>query len=172
MKIKTMIMGLVFLLLTSSLYAAAPTFVTTSNLTGDATVDSQWTGGWNTVDSIYLTIDDTSYTILTISGVAIMNPGDALYIGFGNDSANRVSGADVTANSNLDTALIIMPLQVHGTQKVPFCIRYTYLYESQTDIEDTFYFNAASRGSESWDQVQLEDVVVSGEVGDYNAGFN
>lgn len=171
-------LALVLIVLMSALvYGAAPTVVERSSLTGDITIDSQHTGGWECVDSLYLSIDDTSGNVLTITGVALLKAGSKLYIGFGNDSANRVDSATGATtgftNSNLDTVLIEAPKSWRGGQaRVAFSVRHVYVYTSQTDVQDTFYFNAACGGSDSWDYVKLEDVVVTAAVGDYNAAFD
>lgn len=74
------------------LMAAAPTNVgRTVTLTGTTvltaatdtmTVDSQWEGAWELVDSVILIKDDTCYTTYTFSAKVTLKPGQKLFYGF------------------------------------------------------------------------------------------
>lgn len=130
-----------------------------------ATVDSVYSGGWDCVDSLIIASGAADTIIeLTFSGVALFDPGDRLYIGFGNDSANRVDSATGATtgytNSNLDTIEFRYPRPAgYGKCELPFIAKYFLSMAASTT--DTIYFNAACWGSSHIEQVELKDVVVS-----------
>lgn len=130
-----------------------------------ATVDSVYHGGWDCLDSLIIA-SGTADTIMeiTITGVGLFDPGDRLFLGFGNDSANRVDSATGAttgfANANLDTLEFRHPRPGgYGKAKLPFAAKYILSMAASTT--DTIYFNVACWGSSYIEQVEVEDVVVS-----------
>jgi len=133
--------------------------------TDTATVDSVYHGGWDCIDSLII-VSGAADTIieLTITGVASFDPGDRLFVGFGNDSANRVDAATAVttgyANANLDTLEFRYPRPGgYGKAQFPFAAKYFLSLAASTT--DTVYFNVACWGSSYFEQVELNDVVVS-----------
>lgn len=163
---------LVLALAVMTAYAAAPTIRTYTAEVGAVTVDSQWTGTvWNLLDSMIIVTDDTATVTFTISGIAIMDPGDKLYVGFGSHTA----GATIP---NLDTILINPRIQRLGTQRIPFSVDWaecdTLAGTSRNSLfwqgaaTDTVYFYGAAGGGGITEAVRLEDVVVQAHIHDNN----
>ena len=152
-------------------FGAAPLIRNFGSATGDVTIDNEWdsqTAGWDVVDSLIVVASDSARTIMTISGFAVVGASQRLYLGIGNDSANRVDSATSattgSTNSNLDTALVQTTFGIGtGQFRVPFS--FTYISETDGANTDTFYFNAAV-GSASRGALALEDVVVTASVAD------
>ena len=145
-------------------YAAAPLSRNFSHTTATFTVDAQQTGGWDIVDSLIIVCSDSAATIITVSGTAILDPGDKLYLGMGNDSANMTSAANLTAYSNLIKDSIIYPKNARGSIQMPFTFRYVNTTNGANT--DTLYFNAACGGSTVWEYVYLRKVYITAMVAD------
>lgn len=135
--------------------------------TGDVflIVDSQYTGNWEAICTLFVTNSDTAEITLTVTGVALMGQREKLYIGFGNDSANRVDAATAATtgqtNSNLDTIIFETPLYgAGGMASVSFMAR--FVYYAVAGVLDTFYVNAAT-GDKS-KSIELNDVVFTALV--------
>lgn len=128
------------------------------------TIDSQWTSTeqWELIDSIITVKTDTCYTVYSITGVAVLGPGDRFYFGF--DDGGGAGGLPV------DT-FIVEQFQQSGIKpvRVPFSFQYIDSLISQTDANDTIYWYGAIGGSGASEKVQLEDVVIQVEVNDFNA---
>ena len=114
--------------------------------------------GFIVVDSLIDVCSDTGVFVLMVSGCVVMEQNQTVYIGFGNDSANRVDSATGAttgiAFSNLDTLTIKSPDNMEGSMTIPF-----FFYETVNTLvalTDTFYLNAAT-GSASY-TVTLQDV--------------
>lgn len=137
----------------------------------DMTIDSQFSGGGEPVDSLIVTtiemLSDSTLLSIRATGIAVMDYWDKLYLGFGNDSANRVDSATGAStgytNSNLDTFLIHPHLNGVGKMRVPFAISFMHPLDSVA-VTDTFYLNAYTGGSSVFESVSLEDVVFTIEV--------
>ena len=137
----------------------------------DLTVDSQFSGGGEVVDSIIVAaiemLSDSTLFSIRVTGVAVMDGYDKLYIGFGNDSANRVDSATGAStgytNSNLDTFLIVPPFRATNKMRVPFAFSFMHPLDSVA-VTDTFYLNAYCGGSSTYESVPIEDVVFTIEV--------
>lgn len=134
---------------------------------GDVTIDSQIGGNWEPVDSLVAVFDSASNATIIVTGIALMDAWDKLYVGFGNDSANRVDSATSATtgqtNANLDTVLVAAGgMAAGGKRRVPFSVTYV---ASFTAVTDTFYLNVATGGSSSPEKVQLEDVFFVLEMG-------
>lgn len=151
-----------------SLMAAAPASNNWAKFIGAlTTIDSQYTDDqWELLDSIIVIKDDTCYTVYTMSGVAVLNENDKLYIGF--DDGGGAGGLPV------DT-FIIEPfrkdyLARSGEMRVPFTVKHLDSLVSQTDANDTIYFYMAVFGSTAHEKVDVEDLILVAEVLDFNAG--
>ena len=129
----------------------------------DRTIDSQHTGNWELIGQVICVSSDTAVRIMELSAVALMDPWDVLYVGFGNDSANRVDSATSATtgqtNSNLDTLQFQFPLPRHGKARIPICARYIDSVAGATT--DTVFFNLACGGSSGVNFVHLEDIWLS-----------
>ncbi|MEW6110621.1 MAG: hypothetical protein AB1664_00700 [Thermodesulfobacteriota bacterium] len=148
-------------------FAAAPVFQTYVSITPDTiVVDSQWTGNWEPVDSLVIARTDSGGFLITVTGMVQLDPYDVLYIGLGNDSANRVSAATAATtgqtNTNLDTAVFFGPGYRNRPAWSAFVLQ--YYYEGNGALTDTVYVNAACAGSGQ--PVRIEDLVVSAAVTD------
>lgn len=151
-------------------WAADPAFETYAKATGAVTVDSTFDGPnawWEVIDNIVYTVADGStgddaIIVCTISGVAIMTPGDKLWLGIGNDTLK--SGSVVFGERNLDSMCIKHGLSERDVKYVPFS--FSVLQDTTGNITDTIYFTAACGGYGFFDPVQLTNVVVKVEIGD------
>lgn len=129
----------------------------------EVTIDSQYGGNWEPLGTLIVVTDSNAIIEVTVSGVAIMDYYDKLYIGFGNDSANRVNAATAATtgqtNANLDTVLIVAGgTHRTGKRRVAFSVSY---WDSLAALTDTFYVNMAVGGSTGGEKVDLEDVFFS-----------
>ena len=150
------------------LVMAAPTFQNYASETGDVTIDSQWTGNWELVDSLIITASDTAYVLLRVTGTAYMNPWERLYLGFGNASGNVVDSATAATtgqtmgqtSTNLDTNLVKLHSSIKGG------IYYPFVFEDMVSMEeaqvDTFYLNM-STGSDQ-EHVEVYNLMFSAEI--------
>lgn len=148
--------------------AAAPTFDTYSKDCGDKTIDSQWTGNWEPADSLVISVSDSAWVVVTVTGQVWLDPYETFYLGLGNDSANRVDSATSATtgqtHTNLDTCIIKLPRDVQNTAYVPFAFSYR-LSAGATGgaVTDTLYLNAATGGSDQ--KIYLKDVVIQATIG-------
>lgn len=130
------------------------------------------TTGWDSVTNLIYTATDTCQILVTVTGVAVFDPMEALYIGFGSDSANRVDSATAATtgrtNSNLDTFLVQPDIRNRAKVRQPFTARYTTTYASQTDLDDTIFVNMATASIER--KVEVEDLVFTIQIFDKSAG--
>jgi len=164
--VKKLIVLVLVGLMSMSIMAAAPAINEWAKFLGaSVTIDSQWTvtTQWELLDSIIVIKTDTCYTIYTMSGVAVLNENDRLYLGF--DDGGGAAGLPV------DTFIVdgYKPVSLSGLVRVPFTIKYVDSLVSQTDANDTIYFYAAAGGSTSMEKVEIEDCVLTAEVLDFNA---
>ena len=162
-RLMAVIVGLFMVMIVIS-YAAAPASRNFSHSTASFTVDAQQTGGWDIVDSIVIVCSDSANTLIWITGTAIMDPGDKLYFGLGNDSADMTSATSLTAYSNLKKDSLIYPKGARGTIHIPWSFRYANSTNGANT--DTFYFNAACGGSAVMEYVSLRNVYITGAVAD------
>lgn len=114
--------------------------------------------GFVTIDSLIDVCSDTGVFVLMVQGYVILRENQVVYLGLGNDSANRVDSATSAttgvAFSNLDTLTMKAPDNMEGSIWMPF-----FLFETVNTLvalTDTFYFNAAT-GSNTY-TVELRDV--------------
>ncbi len=149
--------------------AAAPSHFGYFNNVGSKTVNGPFGGAWTTVDSLITVVDDSGFVMVTVTGVAKLDPGERLYLGLGNDSANCVDSATCAgvgvANSNIDTVLFQSPQNTGNPVMMPF----THTFAIDTVVAsttDTIYLNAAKAGTAVVENVQLTDVVMSAIVVD------
>lgn len=148
-------------------FADAPVFQTYVSVAPDTVVvDSQWTGNWKPVDSLYVSRTDSGGFLITVTGMVQLDPYDVLYIGLGNDSANRVSAALAATtgqtNTNLDTAVFFGPGYRARPAWSAFVLQ--YYFEGNGAVTDTIYVNAACGGRNQ--PIRIEDLVVSAAVTD------
>lgn len=122
------------------------------------TIDSQHSVNWEYIDSMVIAKTDTCYTVYTVSGVAILDPGDVLYIGIKDGEGDYDAAAD-------DTLIV----RAHrwppgGKSYVPFSFIYLDSLISQTDASDTIYVTAAVKGSAAWETVMIDNLHFTCEV--------
>lgn len=148
------------------LVAAAPLTRNFYSATGDVSLTTDYVhdGTWKCLDSMIVVASDSAATIISISGVAVMDPIDQLWIGLGNDSANQITATNTAPNSNLDTFKVTRDYTGKNQARVPFCFR--YVNKTNGANTDTFFWNAAVGGTGDVEGVSLEDVVVSASVAD------
>jgi len=150
-----------------SVYSAAPTFqgdamklcdTLTINVSHSA---SKWKAV-NTTPMVY-SYTDTGFAVVTVSGVALLNPGGKLYIGI----------REVCTNDSIveDTFIFQADETQGGLVRMPFTIMYVDSLLSQTDDIDSVFVNAACGGSVAWDYVKLENVYGSVVIIDKDAGI-
>jgi len=153
---------LVLLLVPLAIWAADPAFDTYAKATGAVTIDSVFDGTyWEVVDNIIYTTTDAACVVFTIKGVALMDPGDKLWLGIGNDSLPLVSGAFATRA--IDSMLIKHSLTERDKAYIPF--EFTAILDT-TAATDTIFFSAACGGHGDADPVELTNVFVTVEIGD------
>ena len=127
---------------------------------GNKTVDSQWTGNWDPVDSFVIVKDTAGTCIYEVSGIALLYSRDKLYINLGNDSANRVSAATAattgqTFENGVDTTIVGGFTDLASPIWMPFnCIR----VDSAAACTDTFYINMATGMSNK--PISVKNVVI------------
>lgn len=136
--------------------AAAPTHVHNYADIGDATVDADYTGTWDSLGALIYTADDTFAIVIQVSGVAVMTSSDRLYLGLGHNSTTPTS-------ADLDTFIVQAPRFTSGRCRIPFNLQLVY---SDTAWTDTLFLQAASGGGSSVNYVGLEDVVMQTAVMD------
>lgn len=129
------------------------------------TIDSQFTATqWELIDSIIIIKTDTCYTLYTVTGVAVMNPEDKLYLGF--DDGGGSGGLPV------DTFLIQPSKNSIDIVRIPFVVRYLDSLLSSSTANDTIYVYGAVGGSAGIEKVQIEDGLFTAQVFDYDTtGF-
>ncbi len=122
--------------------------------------------GFVVIDSLIDVCSDSGVFVLMVSGTVVLEENQTVYLGLGNDSANRVDSATGAttgqAFSNLDTLTIKSPDNMEGSIWVPF-----FLYETITTlvaITDTFYLNGAT-GSGTY-TIELRDVKFTCDIHD------
>lgn len=106
--------------------------------------------GFALVSTIIDTALDTGYFKIEVYGYAKLYENQSLYLGLGNDSANRVDSATSAttgqAHSNLDTLILQAPDNMEGFILMPFYLTEIVTTGSATvSVIDTFYLNAASK---------------------------
>ena len=157
-----LVIGLIPMLL----MGAAPTFQSYYHQVGDVVIDSQHTGNWEPVGTLIVTASDSAYATLSVTTTANLMPWERLYLGFGNDSANRVSAATAATtgqtNSNLDTNLVKLHPSVDGDVNLPLV--WQYVVSMNASQVDTFYLNIATGGSN--EKIELYDLVFSAQISD------
>lgn len=164
---KLVFLGL--LVVAVGLMAAAPSHFGYYNKVRSKTINGPIGGAWTTVDSLITVVDDSGFVLITVTGVARLDPGERLYLGIGNDSANCVDSATCAgvgvANSNIDTVLFQAPQNTGNPVMMPF----SHIFAIDTvnaSTTDTVYLNAAKAGTGVAENVQLTDVVMSAVVVD------
>ena len=139
----------------------------------DFTVDSAIGGNWEPAATVIAQRSDSATTMLEVSGVAVMDPGERLYVGFGNDSLNRVDeatgGTTGQTHTNLDTFLIEAPATGRGIKmRIPFTFKYA-LTTKDAGSTDTFYVNMAVGGTAVPEKVAIEDLIFHVEVAAFDS---
>ena len=154
------------ILLPILLMAAAPTFQSYYSSAGDVVIDSSTGNNWEVVDSLIVTASDSAYATIKVTGTALMNPYDRMYLGFGNDSANRVDSATSATtgqtNSNIDTNLVKLHPTIQGAVYLPFI--WEEIVSMDASQVDTFYLNIATGSDGS--KISLFNVMMSAEISD------
>lgn len=145
-----------------ALFAAVPLNKVPFKNTGDKTVDNQHTGTWDVLDSVVVIRSDSGSAVVTVSGIAVLAPGERLYLGLGNDSANQVSYTNTAPNSNLDTCIVEVPMGARGVWRIPFS--FSFGISGNGALTDTIYWNAACGSSAA--PVNIEDGHLKVDVGD------
>ncbi|HET6455527.1 MAG TPA: hypothetical protein VFI02_14070 [Armatimonadota bacterium] len=156
---KRMMVVLVMMAVFMMLIAAASAVRVQFESDDTFTVDSQYSAEMQELSDLIIVVPDSAIVVLAVSGVALLDPGDKLYIGLGNDSANQVSASDLSVNSNLDTAQVaFLHPSNRGRQRVSFYYEYVHTVVG-SGTTDTFFFNVGSGGQGSREKIYLEDVI-------------
>jgi hypothetical protein len=113
---------------------------------GNKTVDSQYTGNWDPIDSFVIVKDTAGTCIYEVSGDVKLYAYDVLYINLGNDSANRVSAATAattgqTNENAVDTFIVGGFIDIPAPIWLPFR---AIVLDSAAACTDTFYINMAT----------------------------
>lgn len=142
-------------------YTAAPTLGTDIFFAiADVTVSRQLSNSDATMAVLTnenaITMDDSAYIVATLTGIAVMDPYDKLYIGFRDAGTND--------SVVLDTFLVQPPYGANGTARIPFMIRYIDSLISQSDATVTLSVNAACGGSSGGEAVQLENLIFTMQI--------
>lgn len=128
--------------------------------TDTVTVDSQYTGNWDPVDSFVVVRDTAGTQFYEVSGMVQLGAYDWLYMNIGNDSANRVDSATSattgqTNENGADTCIIggftdlVQKVWLHFS-----CIR----PDSGAAATDTFYINMATGMSNK--PIKIKNLVI------------
>jgi hypothetical protein len=131
---------------------------------GEKTIDSQYTGNWEPAESLVVVRSDSGYILVHLVGIAVLEPNEALYVGLGDDSANRVNAATAATigqtHTNLDT--FYFAPDPAGTNEAQVSINCVWLQAYSAGAKtDTFYLNMATNSSAS--HVSVKDVVMWAE---------
>ncbi len=126
---------------------------------GDVVIDSEYTDDqWELIDSIITIKTDTCYTVYTITGIAVLDPGDKFYFGY----TDGYSLDSLPA----DTFIVSWSMRHGVAGYVPFTFQYVDSLVSETDANDTIYFMGAVGGSSTSEKVTLQDVVIEARIVD------
>lgn len=164
---RILVAALLLMAISVSIYAAAPTHRHYTKVQNSVTVDNQWSDTtWDIVDSAIVVASDSALVIMRITGVAVMDPGDKLYIGF--------SFGEPASAPSLDTAILNPRVRRLGTQRHSFS--FTAAISDSTILStfynggatDTLFILAAAGGGGITEAVTLEDVVLEWIVTDNN----
>lgn len=166
MKKLIVLMAGLFLLSTGALEAAAPDLSVVFSGQSTVTVDSAYHNGFEQIDSSVVVLTDTSNVIFTMSGVAVLAPGERLYVAMGKDSANRQSASNLKADTSMGVRYIELPSWAKGTVRQTFSFQWIDSLETQTDLTDTFYLNAAVIGTAPNEKVILYNLNFITEIKD------
>jgi len=133
---------LVFLLgllaLAAVLMAGAPANNSRRVTVASATVDSQWTGNWQLIDTLIIVKTDSCETYYHFTATAILKPGQTLYYGF------RDGTALLTPN---DTHSVSVPFSATSPDTFQIGSSYIDSLLSPTDANDTLKVLMACRGT-------------------------
>ena len=165
-KIYTVLIIAIFAITVTIVFGAAPTSKNYYHALGAAkTIDNAYDGssGYDVVDSIVIAVSDSANCIVTVTGIAQMSPGDKLYLGLGNDSADMVSETSLIPNNNLIIDTITYPKGPQGSINLPFVFRYLY-YNPPSAVTDTIYFNAGCGGTSNVEEVYLRNLLITVSV--------
>ena len=108
---------------------------------------------WAIIDSCIITCTDSSATIATLSGIAVLDPSDALYLGFTNTTGGTVP---------LDTFVIEGITFSRGQTRVPFTVR--HVFDTTEAVTDTIYVFGAVGGGGIGEAVALENALLTAAV--------
>lgn len=132
---------------------------------GSVTVDSVFDGNWETVHTAaYSVVTGAATVMYTIEGVAIMDPGDKLWLGIGNDSVSLL------ALRNLDSMVLKHLLHNKGRAYIPFT--FSTLQDTAAHALDTIYWTASCGGTGMTDPVNLTNVFTTITVMDTVLDFS
>ena len=148
--IKKLILAVLLVVFTPMIsFSAAPTLSVYLDHADTVTVDSAADRGFEELYSLAYTMTDTAGIVVSFSGTVTLYPGTDFWCGYGTDSANRVSAANLKANNNIDsTKVISWPLWAN--EKLTTTFNYRMFVDSmrtQTDETDTVYLNAGIGGA-------------------------
>lgn len=152
---------LVLLLVPLALWAADPVHEGYARAVGSVTVDSTFDQlNWELLGTgiLYKIVTGGGTVVFNVTGVAVMDPGDKLWLGIGNDTLAGVSGAFATRNR--DSMCIKHPLHNKGVGYYPFDFS-AVLDTAVLTNGDTVYFSAACGGTGFTDKIELLNVVTS-----------
>ena len=165
---KYLIAALLAAVLAYSVFAAAPTIRHFTVKVDSQVIDSQWTSdAWELIDSAIIVADDSALVTFIVTGVAVMDPGDRLYIGF--SAQHPDSGLP-----NLDTIIFNPKAERRATRQFPFTAKYALVdtlilanfYNG--GATDTIYWQAAVGGRGYSEKVTITDVTLEAIITDNN----
>lgn len=126
--------------------------------TGAVALTTQHTASeWTIIDSAIVITSDSANTIAEFSGIAVLDPGDVLYLGFTNDSAGYAVP--------LDTLIIEGITFSRGQTRVPFTVR--HVFDTTAAVTDTIFVLGAVGGGGIGEAVALEDALLTAHVTGY-----
>ena len=143
-------------------WAADPAHEGYARTVGTVVVDSTFDGTyWEILgDGIVWVTTDVGTVLFNISGVALMDPGDKLWLGMGGDTVAGTTALFAHHNTK-DSMLIKHQLHNKGPIYIPFSFSVVMDTIAATD---TAYFLAACGGSGGADPVTLYNVVTTVNV--------
>jgi hypothetical protein len=133
--------------------AAAPTNLSQTQTTATATVDSQWTSTWFSLDSMIIVKDDSCDTYYHGTATVVLKPGQKLYYGL-KDGAAGVA----------DTHIIQLPYDADSNETIEIGVDYVDSLRSQTDANDSIQFVAAVAGGSDVERVTVTGIRLTGTV--------
>jgi len=153
-----------------SIMGAAPVFNNKTVHHDTITIDSEYTDArWEVIDEVDIAFTDSAYAVVTVSGVATLDPGDRLYLGFGRCNADaEIDSTWFMDTCMVDTFIVELPVDIRWHKRVPFSFQYIDSILSQTDSTRYIKVVGAVGGSTHGEKVFLENLTTTGIILDLN----